>query len=330
MNLSFRQQRMAMGTGPWALLALVGLCMSGAQPALAQDMTFDLEEVEEEQPEGESQGELEGQAGGEASASGGVDIFQELSQQEDDSLGAAGNNAPKEKEVIEEIYAVQRMHVLRRGRFELAPSVAFSVSDPYTSRTAISAAANYWITNVLAIGANFLWYQGLETESDLNFSVRRFTRLEVPITEYQLGSHLNFTYVPLYGKFNMFNDFIFQWDSYLVGGVGVMRTRPIAEIDSAVRKFDFDFRVSFNVGVGIRVFITKWLSVFAELRDYIFLEKLENLDVALENPDGTVTSGDRNDPSSWIDKSSELTNNVSAHIGISMFFPFNFEYRYPK
>ena len=32
----------------------------------------------------------------------------------------------------------------------------------------------------LAVGANFLWYQGIESESDLNFSIRRSTRFAVP------------------------------------------------------------------------------------------------------------------------------------------------------
>ena len=123
------------------------------------------------------------------------------------------------------------MYVLRSGRFELAPSYATTVNDPYVWHPALSVGLNYWVTNVLAVGANFLWYQGIESESDLNFSVRRSTRLAVPITEYQLGAHLNFTYVPIYGKFSMFNSSIFQWDSYLIGGVGMMRTRPVAVVD---------------------------------------------------------------------------------------------------
>jgi outer membrane beta-barrel protein len=174
---------------------------------------------------------------------------------------------------------------------------------------------------VLAVGVNFNWYQGLETESKLDFSIRRSTRLAVPITEYQLGAHLNFTYVPIYGKFEMFNDAIFQWDGYLVGGVGVLRTRPVAEIDPAVRNFDFDWRVAFNAGIGLRVFVTKWLSIFGELRDYLYMEKLENLQVSLDH---------REVPSTWIDPNSHLTNNVTVQLGFTMFFPFTFDYSYPK
>jgi len=225
-------------------------------------------------------------------------------------------------ESVEEIYAVQRVFVLRINRVELMPSVAFSLNDPFVNHMGASVGVNYWFTNVLAVGANFLWYQGLESESDLNFFVRRSTRLAVPITQWQMGAHLNFTYVPIYGKFNMFNSFIFQWDAYVLGGVGLMRTRPIPVIDPEIRSFDFAFRVAFNAGLGIRVFISRWLAITAEFRDYIYLERFENLDVAL----GT----DRQDPNLWTAENSSIVNNVTAHLGVSIFFPFAFEYRKPK
>jgi hypothetical protein len=102
----------------------------------------------------------------------------------------------------------------------------------------------------------------------------------------------------------------------------MMRTRPVAVVDPAVRTFDFDWRVAFNAGIGLRVFVTKYLTVFGELRDYIYLEKLENLEVAL--------GADREDEATWIDENATLTNNVSVHLGVTLFFPFGFEYRYPK
>lgn len=329
MNLGFRKQGMIDKLRPiCALLAAACVMVTTGPAVFAQDMSFDLDEAEaapsEEDTgsEEEAGGEVEAEAGGEVGFGGGGDIFSELSAEGGGDVAGEAATGPQEKEVVEEIYAVQRMYVLRDGRFELAPSLAFAVNDPYTSRTALAASLNYWVTNVLAVGANFMWYQGLESESELNFSVRKAARLAVPITEYQMAAHLNFTYVPIYGKFSMFNESIFQWDSYLVGGVGAIRTRPIAVVDPAVRRFDFDWRLSFNVGIGIRVFLTKWLSVFGELRDYIYLEKLENLDIALGD--------DRRLESTWIDETSTITNNFAVQVGISMFFPFTFEYREPK
>jgi outer membrane beta-barrel protein len=334
MNLGFMHEvdrRKMTKTWLTAVIGAVGLWLSSASVS-AQDMSFDLNEADSAPPaesKGASPAEpppagAEGQAegSGEVKGSGG-DVLEELTAETDTAEAKTEDGEAKESEVAEEIYAVQRMYVLRSGRFELAPSYATTVNDPYVWHPALSVGLNYWVTNVLAVGANFLWYQGIESESDLNFSVRRSTRLAVPITEYQLGAHLNFTYVPIYGKFSMFNSSIFQWDSYLIGGVGMMRTRPVAVVDPAVRTFDFDWRVAFNVGIGLRVFVTRYFTIFGELRDYIYLEKLENLNVKL--------GSDREElKSAWIDQNATLTNNVTAQIGVSIFFPFTFDYRYPK
>lgn len=337
MKLGFRHEvggRKMAKTWFTTLLAAGALCL-GPGRASAQDMSFDLEEAEtagegeageakpeEAKPEGEAGAEGEAEAEGSASATASGDVLAELTAEGGPELEKVEGGVQRETEVAEEIYAVQRMYVLRNGRFELAPSLAFTVNDPYVSHPALAVGLNYWVTNVLAVGASFLWYQGIESESDLNFSVRRSTRLAVPITEYQLGAHLNFTYVPIYGKFTMFNEAIFQWDSYLVGGVGMMRTRPVAVVDPAIRSFDFDWRVAFNAGIGIRVFVTKYFTIFGELRDYIYLEKLENLEVELGQA--------RREETTWIDQEATLTNNVTVHMGITLFFPFSFDYRYPK
>lgn len=289
-------------------------------------MTFGLEEAESGEVSAEAEAGGEAEAGAEAApaeaeAAPGGDVLSELAAAPEEETTAVPERE-KHKLVTEEIYAVQRIYALRRARLELAPSFSFTVNDQYVSHNAPAVALNFWITNVLAIGVNFLWYQGFEAESDLNFHIRRSTRLAVPITEYQLGAHLNFTYVPIYGKFSMFNEYIFQWDSYLVGGVGLMRTRPVSVVDPSTRTFDFDIRVAFNVGMGIRVFVTRYLTVFGELRDYMYLEKLENLTVQLGQA--------RYDENTWISEDATLTNNVAAHVGMTIFFPFDFEYRYPK
>lgn len=283
------------------------------------DMTFDNEEAAQETAEPES---------GSSSPSS---LFGELARG-GPSAQLEQDRGPRVTETIEEIYAVQQIYALRLNRLELAPNVGFTLNDPYVNHPSVGASINYWWTNVLAIGANFNWYQGLEGESDLNFFVRRSTRVAIPITEYQFGANLNFTYVPLYGKFMAFDDFIFQWDAYIVGGAGVMRTRPVAVVDPEVRQFDFGFKLAFNVGVGIRVFLTKWLALYGELRNYAFFETLENVDVAVPrvNTDGSCPSGARCDPGTWEDDSVSFENNVTAHLGITIFIPFEFDYRLPK
>lgn len=250
------------------------------------------------------------------------DIIGDLAA-DDATIDDPGADRPERTtEAREEIFAVQQIFALRINRVELSPSAAFTLNDPFVSHSAVSVGLNYWWTNVLAIGVNFLWYEGLEQESDLNFFTRRSTRLAVPVSAYQFGAHLGFTYVPIYGKFSMFNEFIFQWDSYILGGVGIMRTRPVPVVDPEVRSFDFDIRVAFNLGMGLRVFVTRWLAVFGEIRNYMYLEQLEALNVAL---------GERRlEPETWTQDNPAFTSNVTAHLGLTIFLPLDFEYSLPR
>ena len=101
-----------------------------------------------------------------------------------------------------------------------------------------------------------------------------------------------------------------------------MRTRPVPVVDPEVRRFDFDIRIAFNLGIGLRVFVTRWLAIFAELRDYMYLEQLENLTVGLGDQ--------RTDPTTWTQSSLAFTNNVTAHLGLTIFLPPDFEYRLPR
>lgn len=249
--------------------------------------------------------------------------------------------------MTERIFAVQQIYALRNRRFELQPTVGISLNDPFVSHTGIGLAANYWITNVLAVGANFMFNQPFNGRADVDLRAARSIGLVVPINEYQLLAQANFTYVPVYGKFLMFNRFIFHYDFYLMAGVGMTRTRPIAVVDPEVRRFDWQTAILFNAGIGVRVFINRWIGFVAEVRNYIYPERLEALrigtpgtqDIPPIDPaaacrdmgtagDGAIC-GSRYDPNTWLGASA-LTDNVMIQVGLTMMFPFNPAYRLQK
>src|SRR5262249_47091388 len=160
-----------------------------------------------------------------------------------------------------------------------------------------------------AVGLNGNFYSGLNQDSYFNFQHRRSTRVAVPLTEYSWSAALNFTYVPVYGKFAAFGSFIFSYDLYATAGVGAISTRPIPVIDPDNRKFDFAPKVCFNLGVGLRIFVTRWLAITGEIRDYIYPEQLEALTIA------TGPVGKPSDPTSpanpktWLQDGVDITNN---------------------
>jgi outer membrane beta-barrel protein len=248
----------------------------------------------------------------------------------------------------ERIFAVQQIYALRNRRFELQPTVAISLNDPYVSHTGIGIAANYWITNVLAVGANFMFNQPFNGRSDVDLRSSRSIGLAVPINEYQLLAQGNFSYVPIYGKFLMFNRFIFHYDFYLMAGVGATRTRPIPVIDPEVRSFDWQTNIMFNAGIGLRVFVNRWFGFVAEIRNYIYPERLESLTIGTsgvpdlppanamnsmchamgESGDGPLC-GSRYDRQTWLGQTA-LTDNVMVQVGLTIFLPFSVTYRLQK
>ncbi len=299
-------------------LALAVLVLwPGISEAQDEDMSFTAEETEEvytaeEGTEGEP-------AAGEESGSVFDTTLSDALLEDDGTDEDVAIAAPTKKP---EIWAVQRIWAKKDGRFELFPSWGISMNDPYVSHQAASLAFNYYITEVLAVGLNFLWYGSLNKQQDLNFQITRSFRVLIPINEYLLGWNLNFSYTPLYGKFSVFRKLIFNWDVWITGGIGMLWSRPIPVIDVEYRKFDWDWRFAGNLGIGLRIFLTRYLAVATEIRDYMYMEKLENTTVP-------PTLDERLDKKNWI-RSSQFTNHVMWHFGICLYFPFDVTYKYEK
>jgi outer membrane beta-barrel protein len=287
----------------------------GAAAGGSGEIELDEPSAQPAQPGGE-QPAAAGEAPAGAPTGGICEIDPSACPKAEDVKAAAG------KKINAEIYAVEQIYALRYHRFELQPYWSFSLNDQFVSHPGPGLNANFYITNVLAVGISGTYYGGLNVDSDFNFENRRAARIGVPINEYLLNANVNFTYVPVYGKFAGFGQFIFQYDAYVVGGVGGLWDRPIPVIDPDNRNFKYQLNLNFDVGLGLRIFLTRWLAATVEVRDYIFNEHLENLQVA-------ATQAQQQDPGTWYGEH-RFTNAVQAQLGVSVFLPFSWEYRLPK
>ena len=237
-------------------------------------------------------------------------------------------NKAAARDLNPQIYAVQQIYALRYQRFEVNPYWGLTMNDQFVAHNGPGLAVNWYITNVLAVGVNGNLYAGLNSQSDFNFQTSRAGRVGQPVTEYQWNANANFTYVPAYGKFAGFSDFIFHYDFYVLGGVGAISTRPIAVVDPDNRTFNFEPKIAFHVGGGLRIFFNRWFAAMLEVSDYIFFDKLENPAIA----EGVGSDGRPNaqNPDTWLADGTSFTNNVQAQVGFSIFLPFTWEYRLPK
>jgi outer membrane beta-barrel protein len=318
------------------LLATAAALCSYPVTAFAQD---DAEETGEGESAGEGEAEASGEEGEEAGEEGEASDKKEEENLDAELAGDEGGlgnicqidpeacpqlDIDKEaaRQIREPLYAVQQIFVMRARRFEFMPYYGFTLNDQFVSHNAPGLGLNYWITNVLAVGVNGNYHAPFNTDSSFNFQTRRAARVNVPLSEYQWSAALNFTYSPIMGKFSGFGDFIFQYDAYVVGGVGLLASRPVPVIDPDNRLFESKSHLAFNAGLGIHIFFNRWFAANLEVRDYIFNDQLEAIAIAK----GEAAA----DPTTWLEDKGRLTNGVQAQLGLSVFLPFSFEYRLPK
>ncbi len=128
----------------------------------------------------------------------------------------------------------------------------------------------------------------------------------------------------MYGKFAGFGDFIFHYDAYVDGGLGVIRTEPIPVIDPDNRTFNWKTLVNFDVGIGLRVFFNRWLAAVLEVRDIMFFDQIENVQVQQGVAAQSAATG------KWYDPNSHFTNDIQLQVGLSLLLPTSFDYALPK
>ncbi len=257
------------------LVVLSVVLTAGLAQAQDTDMTFspeDLQGGDAQQPPADGQG---APAGGDDSLN--FDVI--------DTDKAAAEIERDRKAELDLIRVIQRRPFLRRQRVEVSPLLGTNINDPLVQSFVAGGNLNYHITEVMAVGV----YGGysLGSESDLFDKVIEDYELFPEVAQVQWYAGVQFQYVPVYGKFAMFNSWIIPWDIYAVLGAGYTKT-------------ELDGHPTLAAGVGNRFFMSRWFNLCFELRDSIYNESY---------PSG-----------------SELVNNLVFSAGVGFFLPPDFEY----
>jgi len=211
-----------------------------------------------------------------------------------------------------DILVVVRKPFLKSGRTELFPIVGTTLNDNMVRHYTVGGQLSYYLTDVLAIGVEGHYYQPSFREP-FDLVARQARRLPT-VNTYTWSAALNFHYVPVYGKFAIFDKKLVTWEVAFTAGIGAGQSK-VEERDKKFPGFT-NLLIQPNVGASMRFFLTKWLTVSAGVRDYIFYDKFEPTDremystaeLAKENADGA------------------LINNVMFQLGVSFWLPTSFEY----
>jgi outer membrane beta-barrel protein len=304
-----------------AALLVVGTfaAPTGVSTAYAQDeeegMTFDEDEAEEgmtfDEDEAGDEPEPEGDFGDEDPEPEPEPEPEGELDPDGDSTSGSVTGADVEAVSWQDIVVVVRKPFLKVSRIELMPSWGITMNDNIIQHLQFAGALNYYLTDVLAVGVEGQYYvKSLREPFDL---VARQARRLPTVNKYNFGAAMNFHYVPIYGKFAVLDKHIISWEVALTAGVGFTQSEVLPR-DPALQPFK-NILITPNVGGSMRFFLSRFLTVNAGIRDYVFVDKFEAVsrmeasgDIAKENAD------------------SALVNNIMFQAGVSFWFPMSFEY----
>ncbi|MDX2088217.1 MAG: outer membrane beta-barrel domain-containing protein [Kofleriaceae bacterium] len=213
-----------------------------------------------------------------------------------------------------DILVVVRKPFLKSGRTELFPMFGTTLNDNMVRHYSIGGQLSYYLTDVLAIGVEGFYYQPTFREP-FDLVARQARRLPT-VNTYMWSAALDFHYVPVYGKFAVFDKKLVTWEVAFTAGIGAGQSR-VEERDKKFPGFS-NLLIQPNVGASMRFFLTKWLTVSAGVRDYIFYDKFEPTD---RSPTMNATADEAK-----ANSDGALINNVMFQVGLSFWLPTSFEY----
>jgi outer membrane beta-barrel protein len=292
-----------------ALCVVLGGALAGtaiAQPAKPGGDDEEIEMGDEDAPS--DAGEIEMDAEPEK------DLAADLSASTEDTVKVDTTTREVKPVSWQDIVVVMRKPFLKIRRTDLMPFLATTMNDNMIRHYSAGAQFNYFLTDVLSVGVEGQYYTKQFREPfDL---VGRQARRLPTINKYNFSAALNFSYVPVYGKFAILDKHLVAWETYFTAGVGVTQSEVVPR-DPRFEAFT-NLLITPNVGASMRFFLFQWLTVNVGVRDYIFLDKFEPK-VRTDTMNASATQAKEN-------ADSALINNVMFQVGLSFWIPPTFEY----
>lgn len=235
--------------------------------------------------------------------------------------GATGESGAPRK-AWEDIVVVPRKAFLKKYRLELAPFAGITLNDPLIRHYSFGGDLNFYITDVLSIGAEGQYF--IKELSERESLVGAQYYLVPTLNKLKYHYALAFGYVPGYGKFGLFNKWIVHWDLTFALGVGMIRTEIIPRAFGD-KSFTNDNLVG-HVGVGVRLFVLDWLTLGVTFRDYMYNDAFEtSRRNQLSDPQDMAAVKKESQQSQ-----SQFVQNIMMFFSIGLYIPPSFTYRTPR
>jgi outer membrane beta-barrel protein len=218
-----------------------------------------------------------------------------------------------------DILVVPRRAVLKRRRLEFMPTYNVTINNTVIRHHGVGGALNFYLSEALFIGLEGTYYinDNLKDLHGRYFLLGLDQRVVPSVNRYLWSAFLTFGYVPIHGKFTLFNRAIGHWDVYAQLGLGVFQSEIIPRDPANENEKFKSILISGMVGLGSRLWLAKWIGLDAYVKNYMFADQLEPSSRAPGEKGETAKQR----------AESQFTFNIVFGIGLSIFLPPGFEYK---
>jgi outer membrane beta-barrel protein len=178
---------------------------------------------------------------------------------------------------------------LKRGRFEFTPSVTRSFDDAFFTKNIFGANLGFFPTEEFGLHLSYGYaMSGVSGAAEIcpQGSTCRPPGLNeldgrAPGQITTLGG-LDAEYAPIYGKIALVSEGFLHFDLHALGGAALVGYKGPPE-PGATTASSQRMTVGGNVGLGTRIFLNKWLTARADLRDLVYQEQMGSGNASLRN-----------------------------------------------
>lgn len=224
--------------------------------------------------------------------------------------------------------AVRHLRLYRQGRFEIAPSVSFSLLDEYRRTILVGARLNYNLTDWLAIGVwgadgvissttylteqiDIIAPRDQLDATNVNHSGQKYGQAPgvAPASFADQTAKISYvvapqaTFIPFRGKLAIFNKIFVDTDLYLAGGVGFVGIQERADCGAqgqlacnAPASFSLTgkSKIAPTFGLGLNFYLGNFVSLGVEYRALPFSWNRAGFDTRGTGPNGNFPDGQVN------------------------------------
>ena len=212
---------------------------------------------------------------------------------------AANSSVSKDKaeatgpRVFDRIHAVPKKRMLKKLRVELSGHIAGSLNDAYYHHFSTGGELTFYPLESLGIGVSGEYFLSQLDRSGVEYVRRGLLSTSADYASPKWGTWLTLYWLPVDGKFSLFDSLIGYFDIYGGLGGGVVSTSAD------------QLRPAITASLGQHFVVADFLTVRFELRDLLYFDEHQFLSQTR----------------------SSIRNQLMFRIGFGLFIPPSFEYR---